>query len=99
LDLNLLDIYEAVILNSDNIGTDLLDYLVNLFNTDTILKSRLAEATDINDVKNMLDNILIYTTAYNDYSIVDLNSSDIEIVNSAEDENITLDNLSDYNYY
>ena len=99
LDLNLLDIYEAIILNSDNIGTDLLDYLINLFNTDTILESRLAKATDINDVKNMLDNILIYTTAYNDYSIVDLNSSDIEIVNAAEDENITLDNLLNYNYY
>lgn len=99
LDLNLLDIYEAIVLNSDNLGTDFLEYLIEFFKNNNILKIRLNNITDINDGMALLDNIIFYITADGNYSMVDLNEDNIEIVNKQENEKVTLQNLSNYNYY
>lgn len=96
-DLALLTVYEAILLDQNNLGDNIVDLLLEYFNNIN-LKISLKQETDISTVKDRLDQVLIYATPYFEYTIIDLTNNNT-IAGKKPEEEITLDNISEYNYY
>ncbi len=96
-DLKLLTIYQAILLDQTNLGSEISNLLFEYFDTIN-LKIFFKEQSNLQDVINRLNQILVYATDFYDYAIIDLETDNI-IAGQKPNETITLENINQYNYY
>ena len=96
-DLKLLTIYQAILLDQTNLGSEISNLLFEYFDTIN-LKIFFKEQSNLQDIINRLNQILIYATDFYDYAIVDLEADNM-IAGQKPNEIITLENINQYNYY
>ena len=96
-DLKLLTIYQAILLDQTNLGSEISNLLFEYFDTIN-LKIFFKEQSNLQDVINRLNQILVYATDFYDYAIIDLEADNI-IAGQKPNETITLENINQYNYY
>ena len=96
-DLKLLTIYQAILLDQTNLGSEISNLLFKYFDTIN-LKAFFKEQSNLQNVVDRLNQILVYATDFYDYAIIDLETDNI-IAGQKPNEIITLENINQYNYY